>query len=149
MAFVTATTTEVLASATSSEITSLTVATLITERAAEIIPGFLSHLGTLSLVVFAEEVISRSILEVAIVVSDKALAVLILYMLDDKLRRAESLVANLARVLPALLDAPTIVLTILMFHFDEDFIFLRINQFLLRSLLKDLLSLLDVILLKL
>ena len=74
---------------------------------------------------------------------------LILDVLDDELGRAESLFADFAHVFLTFEHLFCLIKTVLVLHFDEKLILLRILQLLIGAFLEQLLSVLHIILFEL
>jgi hypothetical protein len=74
---------------------------------------------------------------------------LVLDMFDHEVNRAESLLANHAHIFLTFNHFTALVNAVLVLHLDEQLVFLRVRRFLGEALLKEFLSLGDVILLEL
>ena len=114
-----------------------------------------------------EEVLSSFTFEVAVVLAQKSIFMLVLDVLNNELSRTESFVTNFAHILVTFeylyfrsalkltelrlqyFDFFCFVKTVLIFSLDQKFILLRIFQLLVRTFSQKLFSLLNVILLKL
>ena len=74
---------------------------------------------------------------------------LVLYVFDDKLGRAECLLTHFTHVLLFGNDFSCLVRTVLVLHLNKQFVLLGVAKLLIRALLEDLLCCLDIILFKL